>query len=307
MVGGAWEAALTDCRQVGVYWLSPEGQSGNAGLCLGTHTRYVPSGAFMLLGPIVWVLTLVICYFFIGHYWWFPPPISRHGQAYDEQFNATLCLTGVIFFCAQMALGWVIVKFRDSGGRARYSHGNNVLEVLWTSATALLFIGLALAGTRIWAAVHFAEAPADALRIEVLGKQFAWSFRYAGPDGKFGRTDIKLINDANGNPFGIDDKDPASKDDITSASIKVPAGKPILLILKSRDVIHNFYVRELRLKQDLVPGMEIPFHFQADKIGVYEVPCSELCGLGHHQMRTTLEVMLEANFENWKREQAAQK
>ncbi|MBZ5595457.1 MAG: cytochrome c oxidase subunit II [Acidobacteriia bacterium] len=261
----------------------------------------------MLLGVIVWILTVVICYFFLGHYWWFPPPISEHGQAYDAQFNATLWVTGVIFFLAQIALGYVIIRFRDKGGTAKYSHGNNMMEALWTSATALLFIGLVLAGTRIWAAVHFAEAPADALRIEVLGKQFAWSFRYPGPDGKFGRTDIKQINDQGGNSFGIDEKDPAGKDDITSASIKVPAGKPILLILKSRDVIHNFFVRELRLKQDIVPGMEIPFHFQADKIGVYEVPCSELCGLGHHQMRTTLEVMSEANFEKWKQEQAAQK
>lgn len=261
----------------------------------------------MLLGLIVWVLTVVICYFFLGHYWWFPPPISQHGQAYDAQFNATLVVTGVIFFLAQIALGWVIIKFRDKGGTSKYSHGNNALEALWTSATALLFIGLVLAGTRIWASVHFAEAPADAVRIEVMAKQFAWAFRYAGPDGQFGRTDLKQINDQGGNPFGIDEKDPAGKDDITSASLKVPAGKPILLILRSRDVIHNFFVRELRLKQDLVPGMEIPFHFQADQPGVYEVPCSELCGLGHHQMRTTMEVMSEANFEKWKQEQAAQK
>lgn len=261
----------------------------------------------MLLGLIVWFLTVVICYLFFGHYWWFPPPISQHGQAYDAQFNVTLWVTGVIFFLAQVALGYVIIKFRDKGGTARYSHGNNVLEAVWTSATALLFIGLVLAGTRIWAAVHFAEAPADALRIEVMSKQFAWAFRYAGPDGKFGRTDLKQINDQGGNPFGIDEKDPAGKDDITSASIKVPAGKPILLILRSRDVIHNFFVRELRLKQDIVPGMEIPFHFQADQIGVYEVPCSELCGLGHHQMRTTLEVMTPENFEKWKQEQAAAK
>lgn len=261
----------------------------------------------MLLGVIVWVLAVVICYFFLGHYWWFPPPISQHGEAYDAQFNATLWVTGIIFFLAQVALGYVIFRFRDKGGTAKYSHGNNAMETLWTSATAVLFIGLVLAGTRIWAAVHFAEAPADALRIEVLGKQFAWSFRYPGPDGKFGRTDIKQINDQGGNPFGIDEKDPAGKDDLTSASLKVPAGRPILLILKSRDVIHNFFVRELRLKQDLVPGMEIPFHFQADKTGVYEVPCSELCGLGHHQMRTTMEVMSAADFEKWKQEQAAQK
>jgi cytochrome c oxidase subunit 2 len=219
----------------------------------------------------------------------------------------TLVITGIIFFLAQVALGYVIMRFRDNGGRASYSHGNNKMEALWTSATAVLFIGLVLMGTKIWASVHFEEAPADAIPIEVLGKQFAWSFRYPGPDGKFGHTDLKLINDANGNPFGLDDKDPAAKDDIVSGSLKVPAGKPIKLILHSRDVIHNFFVRELRLKQDIVPGMEIPFHFQADVIGTYEIPCSELCGLGHHQMRSTLQVLSQADFDKWKQEQAAQK
>jgi cytochrome c oxidase subunit 2 len=92
-----------------------------------------------------------------------------------------------------------------------------------------------------------------------------------------------------------------------SASLKVPLGKPIKLILHSRDVIHNFFVPELRMKQDIVPGMEIPIHFQADKIGIYEVPCSELCGLGHFQMRTTMQVMSEADFEQWKQQQAANK
>lgn len=261
----------------------------------------------MLLAPIVWVLTVIICYIFAAHTWWFPPPVSAHGLEYDAQFTRTLVITGVIFFLAQFALGYVIIRFRDNGGRATYSHGNNKLEAIWTSATAVLFIGLVLMGTKIWAGVHFEDAPADAMPVEVLGKQFAWNFRYPGPDGKFGRTDIKLINDAGGNPFGIDDKDPASKDDITSGSLRVPAGRPIKLILHSRDVIHNFFVRELRLKQDIVPGMEIPFHFQADTPGTYEVPCSELCGLGHHQMRTTLIVMPPADFEKWKQDQAAQK
>ncbi|HZT29810.1 MAG TPA: hypothetical protein VFA33_08005 [Bryobacteraceae bacterium] len=261
----------------------------------------------MLLGPVVWVLTVVICYFFVAKTWWFPLPISQHGLQYDEQFLRTLVVTGIIFFAAQVALGYVIVRFRDDGRRASYLHGNNKLETLWTSATAVLFIGLVLMGTRIWAEVHWTEAPADAIPIEVLGKQFAWSFRYPGPDGKFGRTDLKLINDAGGNPFGLDDHDPAAKDDLVSASLKVPVGKPIKLILHTRDVIHNFFVRELRLKQDLVPGMEIPFHFTADKIGTYEIPCSELCGLGHFQMRSVLQVMSEADFEKWKQEQLAQK
>lgn len=261
----------------------------------------------MLLGPVVWILTIAICVCFAGKFWWFPPPISAHGVAYDQQFNITLIVTGIIFFVAQMALGYAIFRFRSNGRRVEYSHGNNKLEILWTSAAAVLFVGLVLMGTRIWAGVHFEKAPADATEIQVLAKQFAWSFRYPGPDGKLGRTDIKFINDANGNPFGLDESDPAGKDDIVSSTLKVPAGKPILLILRSRDVIHNFFVRELRMKQDLVPGMEIPFHFTADKVGTYEVPCSELCGLGHSQMRTTMQVMPEDEFEKWKKDQAAQK
>jgi len=261
----------------------------------------------MLLAPVVWLLTAAIVYFFAAKTWWFPPPISQHALAYDAQFMRTLWITGVIFVLAQFALGFVIVRFRNNGGRAAHSDGNNRLETVWTTATAFLFLGLVLTGTRIWAGVHFDEAPPDAIPVEVMAKQFSWSFRYPGADGKFGRTDLKLVNDAAGNPLGINDQDPAGKDDIVSASLKVPVGKPIKLILHSRDVIHNFFVPELRLKQDLVPGMEIPLHFQADKIGVYEVPCSELCGLGHFQMRTTMQVMSEADFEQWKQQQLAQK
>jgi len=261
----------------------------------------------MLLALVVWILTIAITFLFAGKFWWFPPSISAHGAAYDAQFSLTLMVTGVIFFIAQMALGWAIFRYRSNGQRVEYSHGNNKLEALWTSAAAILFVGLVLMGTKIWAGVHFAEAPADAIEIQVLAKQFAWAFRYAGPDGKYGRTDIKFINDANGNPFGIDESDPAGKDDIVNAAIKVPVGKPIKLVMRSRDVIHNFFVRELRMKQDIVPGMEIPFHFTADKIGIYEIPCSELCGLGHSQMRSTLEVLSEADFEKWKKDQLAQK
>jgi cytochrome c oxidase subunit 2 len=261
----------------------------------------------MLLAPLVWAITVATAYFFVAKTWWFPPPISQHGLAYDAQFNRTLVVVGVIFVLAQFALGYVIMKFRDDGRRAGYSHGNNKLETLWTSATAFLFLGLVLMGTKIWASVHFDEAPPDAMAVEVTSKQFAWSFRYPGPDGKFGRTDLKLVNDSAGNPLGLDDKDPASKDDVVSASLKVPVGRPIKLILHSRDVIHNFFVRELRLKQDLVPGMEIPFHFQADQVGIYEVPCSELCGLGHFQMRTTLQVMSQADFDEWMKQQLAAK
>ncbi len=219
----------------------------------------------------------------------------------------TLVVVGIIFFLAQFALGYVIVRFRNDGGRATYSHGNNKLETLWTSATAMLFLGLVVMGTKIWAGVHFDEAPPDAIPIEVMAKQFAWSFRYpgAGRQVRPHRSETGQRCRAATRSASID-KDPAGKDDIVSASLKVPVGKPIKLIMHSRDVIHNFFVRELRMKQDIVPGMEIPLHFQADKIGIYEVPCSELCGLGHFQMRTTMQVMSEADFEQWKQRASCQ-
>lgn len=260
----------------------------------------------MLLAPVVWVLTAVICYFFASKIWWFPAPINAHAAGYDAQFTRTLVVVGIVFFLAQFALGYVILRFRNDGRPAAYSHGNNKLESLWTAATAVLFLGLIVMGTKIWAGVHFEQAPPDAIPIQVMARQFAWNFRYPGPDGKFGRTDLKLVNDAAGNPFGIDENDPAGKDDIVSASVKVPAGRPVRLMMQSRDVIHNFFVRELRIKQDIVPGMEIPLHFQADRIGVYEVPCSELCGLGHFQMRTTLQVLSREDFDHWKEQQAGQ-
>src|SRR4051812_22783059 len=109
------------------------------------------------------------------------------------------------------------------------------METNWTSTTAFLFFGLGGVGTRLWGGVHYDQAPADAIVVEVTAKQFAWTFRYPGADGKFGRTDLKLINDSSGNPLGLDEKDPAAKDDIVSASLKVPVGKDVKLLLHARD------------------------------------------------------------------------
>ena len=171
----------------------------------------------------------------------------------------------------------------------------------------MLFLGAGLASTGLWYEVHLSALGDASMKVEVAAKQFAWSFRYPGPDGKFGKTDVKLVNDASGNPFGIVENDPAGKDDVVTSALRVPAGKHVQLLLQSRDVIHNFFVRELRIKQDLVPGMVIPFRIRADKPGEYEIACSELCGLGHHQMRSVLVVVPEEDFDTWLRQQPAQR
>jgi cytochrome c oxidase subunit 2 len=221
------------------------------------------------------------------------------------QFDRTLVAALVIFIAAQVALAAIAWKFRSRGASQDDADGthSNRGELIWMGATAVLFLGLLAMGARTWASVQFTAAPPDAEPIEVLGRQFAWNFRYPGPDKKFGRTDIRYVNDAAGNPFGLDESDASGKDDVMSATLRVPAGRPVVLTLTSRDVIHSFFVRELRVKQDLVPGMRIPLHFRADVPGTFEVPCSELCGLGHHQMRAAVIVMPAEEFDSWKRRQ----
>lgn len=258
----------------------------------------------MFLAVLLWIFTVVSCLAFAAKRWWLPGAISAHAEAYDRQLGLTLWVCGAIFVAAQLLLGWAVYRFRNRGQRVRFTRGSNRLEFTWTTATAVVFLGLMFSGFGIWAKLHFERPPADALRVEVMAKQFAWSYRYPGPDGKFGRTDVRLVNDAAGNPFGLDEQDPAAQDDIVASALRVPEKTPVVLTLLARDVIHNFFVRELRLKQDVVPGMAIPLAFQADRPGKYEVACSELCGLGHHQMRSLMEVMTREAFEEWLREQA---
>lgn len=254
----------------------------------------------MLLAGLVWVVALLTAASFVARRW-FPQAISAHAARFDSYFHVNLAVAGIVFLAAQFALGILIWRYRRRGQPARYSEGDNRIELLWTAATGALFLAAAIASARMWVDVHMAQPQPGDLRIELAGKQFAWNVRYAGPDGRFGRTDPRLMNDAAGNPLGIDEKDPAGKDDIVGSVLRIPAGRPIVLLLHSHDVIHNFFVRELRIKQDLVPGMEIPLRIQADRPGEYEIACAELCGLGHHQMRSVLIVMPPAEFDQWMR------
>ncbi len=255
----------------------------------------------LLLALAITGITLVSMYFFVygPESWWLPPAISEYGEPYDQHFMLTMWITGIIFFLAQLGLAYAVYRYRDRGQKATYSHGNTKLEVVWTAAATVLFIGLVLGGNSIWVQAHLEAPPADALQVEVWGQQFAWYVRYKGPDGKFGRVVPELMKEAIGNPLGLDPDDPDAADDLVMPVIAVPVNRPVEVILRSKDVIHNFGVRELRIKQDAVPGLENRLHFTASQIGVYEVPCMEICGLGHYQMRTFLQVKSEADFEQW--------
>jgi cytochrome c oxidase subunit 2 len=254
----------------------------------------------MLLGLILLVITVAGCFLFAVRPVWFPAAITAEALQYDHQFTWTLWIAGAIFIAVQVLLAWTIFRGRRRR-RASYATGNRRLEVAWLGATAALFIALSVAGSRGWAKVPAPTAGEEI--IEVHAHQFAWSFRYPGPDGHFGRAAIEFISDAGGNPVGIDPKDPAGKDDVVTASLRIPAARDVLLLLHSRDVIHDFFVPELRTKQDIVPGMEIPLEVHVDQPGSYEIACAQLCGLGHSQMRSVLIVMPGAEYDRWKRQQ----
>jgi cytochrome c oxidase subunit 2 len=248
----------------------------------------------MLLGLILFLVTLAGCILFAVKPLWFPVPITAEALAWDHQFTRTLWITGIIFIAAQLLLAWTVIRGRS----AAISHRR--LELTWTIATAALFLTLSVPGSLGWAKVPTQKAGEEI--IEVHAHQFAWSFRYPGPDGHFGRTAIEFISDAGANPVGIDPKDPAGKDDFVTATLRIPAQRDVLLLLHSRDVIHDFFVRELRTKQDIVPGMEIPLEVHVNQPGSYEIACAELCGLGHSQMRSVLIVMPPSEYDAWKRQ-----
>ena len=258
-----------------------------------------------LLALLLTLLVLATVYVFAAHLFPPPPPITSTALLVDRQYDLTLYVAGVVFVLAQLGLAYAVFRFRDRGQRARFTRGNVTMEILWTSITLIVFVSLAIAGRKAWAQDRFTEAGSGAIQIEVTTTQFVYTFRYPGADGKFGRLDPRLVSAPTGNPLGLDPTDPASADDIVVPTLTVPVNRPVELLLRSQDVVHNFFVRELRLQQDSVPGMMIPVHFTANQIGRYEIVCTQLCGLGHNTMHSFLNVVSEPDYESFLKRQAA--
>ena len=159
----------------------------------------------------------------------------------------------------------------------------------------MLLIGFALP---LWAkrVLHFPLG--DAIRVKVVGQQFAWNFHYPGPDGVFGRQDPALIS--SGNTLGLDPNDPHGKDDIVSLNeMHLPVNHDAILEISSKDVIHSVAIQAMRIGQDAIPGSEIPIWFKPVKIGTYEIVCAQLCGQSHFGMRGTVVVDSDADYKSW--------
>jgi cytochrome c oxidase subunit 2 len=268
----------------------------------------------LVLLVVIWLITLISSYFFIAKTWWLPVGASAAAAGIDHHFTVSYILMGPVFVAAQLVLGVLVWKYRDRGPsssspKAIYSHGHNTMEIVWTVLTTILFVGMNLMSSSIWASERFRAVEADAVHVEVTGMQFAWYFRYPGPDGKFGATKPELEDASAGGEaaLGLDPKDPAAKDDVVSGVMVVPVNREIEVILRAHDVIHSFFIPAMRFKQDAVPGLAIHMHFTPIQTGEYEMACAELCGLGHYKMHGIVKVVSQEEFDKWLAAREAEK
>jgi len=260
--------------------------------------RITTSG--LAFGALMAILIVISLWLFIAQPWWFPTLASVHGAEIDSVFNAVLIVTGIAFVVTQALLGYFVARYGSAGNeKADYWHDNPKGEFLLLTGTALILVVLVFMGQRVWIKYYFSGLPENAVTVQVTAQQFMWNFHYPGTDGKFGRTDLKLVTPTN--LIGLDEKDEASKDDIvTAGEMHVPMNKPVVVRLRSKDVIHSFHLPFQRVKQDAVPGLAIEVSFTPNLAGAYEIACAELCGAQHYKMKGSITVdPSEADFDSW--------
>ncbi len=227
--------------------------------------------------------------------WPLPADASAHGPALDHHLILNLWIAGALLALVHLVLLIGLLSRR----RTREPRRRWVVEYLPLSFLIILFAALTIQAEILWAATRYTGADPAALQVEVTGMQFAWYFRYPGPDAAFGRTNPALVAPGEGNPVGIDPADSRGTDDFVTSELVLPLGRPIDLRLHAQDVIHGFAVPEMRLKQNAVPGQTIHLHFTPTVPGTYAILCTQLCGSGHYRMQANLRVLPPAAFAAW--------
>ncbi|NQX90189.1 MAG: cytochrome c oxidase subunit II, partial [Halioglobus sp.] len=229
--------------------------------------------------------------------WWLTPLAADWGEI-DFTIDVTLYITAVVFIAVNLFMAWCVYRYRyKPDQRAHYEPENKKLETWLTVITSVGVIAMLAPGLVVWA--RFIEVPEDALQVEVLGAQWQWNFRLPGKDGILGEADNKYIDPDN--PFGMNPNDPAGLDDvlIESNELHLPIEQPVEVLLRSKDVLHDFAVPQFRVKMDLVPGMVTYAWFKPTKKGRYDILCMELCGIGHYAMRGYVEVDDQETYDAW--------
>ena len=275
------------------------------------------NGFFMIAFLIAGLIGIYLCNQAL-----FPKTLLAHeaasvqGEKVDSMLKLTVVITGIVFFITQIALFWFSFKYQQSDKRKAYYYlHNNKLELIWTAVPAIAMTVLVVIGLRNWYSFT-GPAPKDAMQIEITGKQFGWIYRYAGNDNIFGKKYYKLIDDADNNSLGQDWKDPTNFDDVvTTQAMYVVKGKPVNLIINSRDVIHDVGLSQFRLKQDAVPGTPTSLWFtpkfttkeMKETTGnpdfEYEISCDQMCGNGHYSMKGVIDVVTQEEYDVWMAQQ----
>jgi cytochrome c oxidase subunit 2 len=209
-----------------------------------------------------------------------PEGISTYAKDIDTVFYVIFYITGFFFILVTVLLVWFLIKYRQRPGRrAIYSHGSTTLELVWTAVPAMIFIVLFLVSQATWARIK-QVIPRGDVEVRLIAHQFGWKFQYPGPDGAFDTADDQTMPD----------------------ELHVPVHQKVRVYLHSEDVIHSFFVPVMRIKQDVVPGREIVTWFEATKTGHYEIPCAELCGIGHSGMKGELIIHSDQDYQKWVKE-----
>lgn len=249
-----------------------------------------------ILGVAIFVMAATETPPFEGH--WFPEDISQHGYIIDGLFNFILYLTGAIFIATGLALFWFMWKYDAARNpqAVKYTHGSHTLEVVWSilPAATLLFIAIYQMDTWAGAKVDRPQllpgpdrvvgTDDDSASVEVTGRQFEWRIKYAGEDGVLGTPDdLHTVND-----------------------LWLPVDEQATIAIKSMDVLHSFFVPNVRVKHDVVPGMKQYVWFTPVKTGTYDIVCAELCGWGHYKMKGRLTVATRSDYEAWLEKLAAE-
>ncbi len=251
----------------------------------------------MFLAIVLVVLTIgSVIFHFMSPWWW--TEIASNWGAIDTTILITFWITGVVYVAVLLFTAYCLYKYRyQADRRAEYDPENSKLEIRLTILTAVGVAGLLIPGLVTWG--DYITPPDDATEIEVVGKQWEWSYRLPGKDGVLGTTNIRFMT--GNNSFGVNPNDPAGQDDILieGDNLHLPLDKPVKILLRAVDVLHDFYVPQFRAKMDMVPGMITYIWLTPTRAATFDVLCAELCGVGHHTMRGLVVVESGADYEKW--------
>lgn len=249
---------------------------------------------------LVFIVVGSVLFHLLSPWWW--TPIASNWSYIDHTLVITFWITGTVFAAVVLFMAYCVFRFRHrEGASADYEPENKRLESWLTIVTALGVAAMLTPGLFVWA--DFVTVPDEATEVEVVAQQWQWSYRLPGADGRLGLADNRLIGPEN--PLGVVPDDPNGADDVIveAADLHLPVDRPVKMVLRSIDVLHDFYVPQFRAKMDMVPGMVTYFWLTPVEIGEFEVLCAELCGVGHAFMRGLVQVESEADYEIWLGEQ----